>query len=173
MKHISTYLLVPLALSAFGCAHHHMGSSNEAVAYLHGLGKNSKVTGVVRFQPVDCNIKVSTTISGLTANQAHGYHIHEFGDCSAADGSSAGGHFNPGHESHAAPTDKKHHAGDMGNLTADAKGNAQSESTLQCQPLEHLLGRSVVVHAKEDDFKTQPSGNSGDRIACGVIGLAK
>jgi Cu-Zn family superoxide dismutase len=106
----------------------------------------------------------------------HGFHIHEFGDCSAPDGTSAGGHFNPEGKMHGAPVDMSRHAGDMGNIEADESGKAHLEYIDPMMSLtgDHsIIGRSVILHQNEDDLKTQPTGNAGPRIACGVIGVAK
>jgi Cu-Zn family superoxide dismutase len=119
-------------------------------------------------------IKITGDIAGLRPNTKHGFHIHEFGDCSAKDASSAGSHFNPRNKPHglpAAPTEA--HLGDLGNLQADAQGRAHVDELIPGAKLsegkEQILGHSIVVHSKVDDLKTQPSGNSGDRMACGVI----
>ena len=107
----------------------------------------------------------------------HGFHVHEFGDCTAADGSSAGGHFNPTNQPHAGPDADARHVGDMGNIEADASGAAKLDYLDHSMSLANddrsIIGRSVVVHAKADDFKSQPAGDSGARVACGVIGRAK
>ena len=103
-------------------------------------------------------------------------HIHEFGDCSAADATSAGGHFNPGKHPHAGPDMPMRHEGDLGNLTADAAGKAHYERVdkdLKLTGDDSIIGRSVIVHEKVDDLKTQPTGNAGARVACGVVGVAK
>ena len=103
----------------------------------------------------------------------HGLHIHELGDCRAPDASSAGGHFNPQGSEHGGPEDAIRHAGDLGNVRSDANGLAQSEITVTGISLgtggDSIVGRSVIVHAKPDDLTSQPSGNAGPRIACGLI----
>jgi len=122
-------------------------------------------------------VLVDARIDGLTPG-LHGFHIHEKGDCSAPDGTSAGGHFNPSGMPHGDPAQAGHHAGDLGNLRADAQGNAKlqmsiptQEITLAANAPHSIIGRSLIVHADPDDFKTQPTGNSGKRVACGVISL--
>ena len=121
-------------------------------------------------------VRVHAEIKGLTPGK-HGFHVHEFGDCSAADLSSAGAHFNPTNKPHAGPDDVARHVGDMGNIEADASGAAKLDyvdhNISLTKDQGFVIGRSVVVHAKADDLKTQPSGDSGARIACGVIGIAK
>jgi Cu-Zn family superoxide dismutase len=138
--------------------------------------QGNKVSGTVTFVETEGGVRVIALVSGLEPNTKHGFHIHEFGDCSASDASSAGGHFNPDAMSHGGPMDKMHHAGDLGNLEADVNGNATLDyidPMLAMRGDYSIIGLSVVVHQNEDDLKTQPSGNSGPRIACGVIGIMK
>jgi Cu-Zn family superoxide dismutase len=103
----------------------------------------------------------------------HGFHIHENGDCSAPDGSSAGGHFNPTDQNHGGPDASVHHIGDLGNIRADENGNATYEATLSFLSLgdgeNSILNRGLIVHALEDDLVSQPTGAAGARLACGVI----
>ncbi len=148
------------------------GAPTKAVALLHPTAGNS-VEGRVAFTQAEDGVKVAVSLRGLTPGK-HGFHIHEFGDCSAADGTSAGGHFNPAGEPHAGPGDAKRHMGDLGNVEADASGAVTHEYTDKRASLtgEHsILGRGVIVHAKADDMKTQPTGDAGARQACGVIGV--
>jgi len=128
-------------------------------------------TGTVVFRQKGNDIEVTAHVAGLTPG-AHGFHIHEKGDCSAPDGMSAGGHFNPTGQPHGHPHQGPHHAGDMPQLEADAYGNARLSAVLPGLTLEGahgIVGKGVIVHAAPDDFKTQPTGNSGARMACGVI----
>jgi superoxide dismutase, Cu-Zn family len=137
--------------------------------------KGSTVAGHVSFVKVDGGVKVTAHISGLTPG-LHGFHIHEFGDCSAADGSSAGGHFNPAGHPHGGPKDAERHAGDLGNIEAGKDGVATLDVVDAAMTLEGssgILGGGVIVHEKADDLKTQPTGNAGGRLSCGVIGAAK
>jgi Cu-Zn family superoxide dismutase len=147
----------------------------KAVAVLNPTAGN-KVNGTVTFTEVDDGVQVRAEIGGLTPGN-HGFHIHEFGDCSAADGTSAGAHFNPTHQPHAGPDAPERHVGDMGNVLADSSGKATLEYVDHQISLTNdqrsVIGRSVVVHAKPDDLKSQPAGDSGTRIACGVIGRVK
>jgi Cu-Zn family superoxide dismutase len=150
------------------------GPVTRAVAVLHPA-KDGKVEGTLTFTRAADGVKVSGRISGLAAG-THGFHIHEFGDCSAADFSSAGGHYNPTGHQHAGPPEPKRHIGDMGNIEAGADGVATVDYTdtrLRFEGAHGILGRGVIVHANPDDFKTQPTGNAGGRVACGVIGVAK
>jgi Cu-Zn family superoxide dismutase len=131
----------------------------------------STVRGVVSFTREKDKIRVEASVSGLTPG-AHGFHIHEKGDCSAPDASSAGGHFNPSGMPHAGPTEASRHVGDFGNIEADASGNAHYSRLFADVMLEgasSVIGKAVIVHAKADDLKTQPSGDAGGRVACGVI----
>jgi Cu-Zn family superoxide dismutase len=147
---------------------------NKAVAVLHPTqGNNTK--GKVYFSRTKNGIKFEVDITGLSAGK-HGFHIHEFGDCTAADGTSAGGHFNPEKQPHAGPDQAIRHVGDLGNISADASGNAHYEGTdnqLKFDGRDSIIGRGIIVHAGEDDLVSQPSGNAGPRVACGVIGVAK
>jgi Cu-Zn family superoxide dismutase len=150
-------------------------TSSKAIAVLHPTADN-KVSGTVTFTTVADGVRVHADIAGLAPGK-HGFHVHEFGDCSAADATSAGGHFNPTNQPHAGPDAPARHEGDMGNVEADGSGNAKLDyvdhQISLTNDAKSAIGRSVVVHAKADDLKTQPSGDSGARIACGVIGWAK
>ena len=149
-------------------------AAGRAVAVLHSA-PSGKVEGTVWFEPAPGGVKVKARITGL-APGTHGFHIHEFGDCSAADFTSAGGHFNPMSKPHGAPKDAARHVGDLGNIEAGADGVATLDWTDKEVGLDGhhgVVGRAVVVHAKADDLKTQPTGDAGGRLACGVIGVAK
>ncbi|MEN0059663.1 MAG: superoxide dismutase family protein [Bdellovibrio sp.] len=132
----------------------------------------SKVKGLVHFTENNGVMKVEVMVEGLKPGP-HGFHIHEIGDCSKPDYSSAGGHFNPTKNHHGSLNTKTRHAGDFGNLIANAKGKAVltlEVSDLTLKPgATSILGKSVIVHRDQDDLKSQPAGNSGPRIACGVI----
>jgi Cu-Zn family superoxide dismutase len=130
--------------------------------------KDQTARGTVMFEEHADGLHVTARLSGLTPGE-HGFHIHAVGDCSAPDASSAGPHFNPDSSVHGSPEAMPHHQGDLGNLTADANGEATYEKTLAGVRLATILGRAVVVHASPDDMTTQPAGNSGGRIGCGVI----
>jgi Cu-Zn family superoxide dismutase len=133
---------------------------------------NNDVTGTVKFTLADGKLTFVADIDGLAPNTEHGFHIHEKGDLSAPDLKSAGGHFNPTKEKHGGPETEHHHAGDLGNLKADDKGHAHLEGTVMHASLSgetSIIGRSVIIHAKPDDLKSDPSGNSGARIAGGEI----
>jgi Cu-Zn family superoxide dismutase len=151
-----------------------MGNIGKAVCILYPTQGNN-VSGTITFTQTENGVRVVADLQGLSKGK-HGFHIHEFGDCSSADGLSAGGHFNPEGKSHGAPMDMSRHMGDMGNLEADESGKAHLEYTdavIRLNGPNSILGRSVIVHKGEDDLKSQPSGNAGGRVACGVIGAAK
>jgi Cu-Zn family superoxide dismutase len=133
----------------------------------------SQATGTVTFTKVGDEIQVVADIQNLKPGK-HGFHIHEKGDCSAADAASAGAHFNPTQKHHGGPMTSDHHSGDLGNIEADASGKAHLDwkGKLSLSGTDSIIGKSIVVHEKEDDLKTDPSGNSGARIACGVINAA-
>lgn len=146
----------------------------QAIAVLHSTQGN-KAHGTVRFTQEGNSVKVIADVEGLNPNQKHAIHVHEFGDCSSPDGMSTGGHYNPEKHEHGLPDKAMRHAGDFGNLEADASGKAHLELTVNnisvAGTKDPVLGRAVIVHAKVDDGG-QPVGNAGGRIACGVIGVA-
>lgn len=144
---------------------------DELVATVMPVG-DSSVAGSVTFTESDNGVLVKGEFSGLKSGK-HGFHIHEFGDCRAADGTSAGGHFNPAGNDHGAPTDEIRHMGDMGNIEANEKGVAAVNYVDGTISLEEILGRGIIIHAGEDDLTSQPTGAAGGRIACGVIGIAQ
>ena len=128
--------------------------------------------GTATFTQDGDQVRVRASLSGLKPNAEHGFHVHEKGDCSSGDGMSTGGHFNPGGKAHG-PQAAEHHAGDMPSLNADAYGNATASFELKGVSIgsgsADLVGRGLIVHRDPDDYKTQPTGNAGPRIACGVI----
>ncbi len=133
--------------------------------------EGNHVKGTVTFSQEKDVVVVRAEITGLTPGK-HGFHVHEKGDCSAPDGSSAGGHFNPTNKQHGARTSADRHVGDLGNVEADADGKATlvwRDPVMRLDGPDSIIGKAVIVHAGEDDLKTQPSGNAGARVACGVI----
>lgn len=143
----------------------------KAIAVLYPT-EGSEVSGTVTFTQGDGGILIEAELSGLTPGK-HGFHVHELGDVSAADGTSAGGHFNPHEVDHAHP-EATRHVGDMGNLEADESGRAtyaRTDALISFDGRNSILGRAVVVHAAEDDGG-QPTGNAGGRVAIGVVGIA-
>ena len=151
-------------------------AAKEAVAIVYPAS-GSTCRGVVRFTEDGSSTKIVADLEGLAPSSKHAFHVPEFGDCSAPDASSAGSHYDPAQtKHHGMPNDKMSHAGDMGNIEADANGKIHFELALEGAsidgPQAPVLGRAVIVHANPDDF-SQPVGNAGGRIGCGVIGLAK
>ncbi|MEN9481321.1 MAG: hypothetical protein RLZZ298_2716 [Pseudomonadota bacterium] len=155
-----------------GCAGGIVSSGSGRAEALLNPTKGNAVSGTVVFSEAGNKLRVIAEVSGLSPGP-HGFHIHEKGDCSAPDGTSAGGHFNPTGKPHGNPEHADHHAGDLPQLVADAKGVAKLVGYIDGLKLNDgeggIVGRSVIVHATADDFKTQPTGNSGARFACGVI----
>ena len=146
----------------------------KAIAVLHPT-KGSNVEGTVTFSKSGDEMKIVADVTGLTPGK-HGFHIHEFGDCSSPDGKAAGGHFNPSNNPHAGHDAEQRHVGDMDNLDADSSGKAHLELTdkmMTTSGEKSIIGRGVIVHEKADDLKSQPTGDAGGRLACGVIGIAK
>lgn len=133
-------------------------------------GNNAK--GSVSFEQKGDKVLVDARVSGLPPGK-HGFHIHEQGDCGSGDGMSAGGHFNPTAKPHGNPDAPDHHAGDMPALAADAAGNAALRAELAPMSVgsgvTDIVGKAVIVHKDGDDYATQPTGNAGARVACGVI----
>ena len=164
-------ILATLAVAALaGCQS--MSSSEPALASA-GLKPTTgnKTVGEVTFEQVGSKVRVTAQVIGLKPNQEHGFHIHEKGDCSSGDGMSAGSHFNPYGKPHG--TGAERHAGDLPNLKADAKGRATLSVELDVITVTpgpaSIVGRGIIVHAQPDDYTSQPVGNAGARMACGVI----
>ncbi|HEY1171348.1 MAG TPA: superoxide dismutase family protein [Verrucomicrobiae bacterium] len=181
-------LALPLAAFVTGCSttddHGHGAAAahanafaniTQAVATMNPTDGN-KAKGTVKFTQTGNKVKIVATIEGLNPNQKHAIHIHEAGDVSSKDGMATGGHYNPEGHPHAHPHAAQRHAGDLGNLQADAKGNATLElevDNISIAGLKNpIVGRAVIIHAKEDDGG-QPVGNAGARISQGAIGLVK
>ena len=163
------------ALTVPAHAHDDDKDISKAIAVLNSTQGN-KVSGTVTFTKSGDGLRVVAEVSGLKPNTKHGFHVHEFGDCSAPDAASAGGHFNPGGHQHGAPDASERHVGDLGNLESDGSGKARLDWTDKMMKLSgknSIIGYAVIVHEKADDLKTQPTGDAGGRIACGVVGVAK
>ena len=147
---------------------------SKAVCVLKPTEGND-VKGTITFTKTGSGIQVVADVEGLTPGK-HGFHVHEFGDITGLDGKTTGGHFNPEGMKHGAPGDKERHVGDLGNLVAGPDGKAHYERVDQVISLsgDHsIIGRAIIVHAGEDDLKSQPTGAAGARVAEGVIGIAK
>ena len=139
------------------------------------LVAGTKKVHIVFTQKPKTRILAAISAEGFTEKELQGLHIHESGNCEAPDYKSAGGHFNPTAKLHGSPS-KMVHAGDLGNISADKSGIYSHKVTLHNVTLEGenaIVGKAVILHAKADDFTTQPSGNSGDRVGCAVIEMDK
>ena len=163
-KHILLCLPIIAALSACAGSGTGVGGAEAVMKPTQG----NSVAGTVSFRQEGNTVVVMSQLSGLTPGP-HGFHVHEKGDCSAPDAMSAGGHFNPTGKPHGHPEHAERHAGDMPQLIADAKGNTRQMDRLSGVSIGDFIGKSVIVHVGPDDYKTQPTGNSGARVACGVI----
>lgn len=159
------------ALLAAGCGHFGRGGA-AATAQLQPTTGNT-TAGTVTFRQSGNKVLVSGEVRGLKPGAEHGFHVHEKGDCSSGDGMSAGGHFNPAAKSHGQHGQGEHHAGDLPSLKADASGVArfsfESTGMTVGQGTSDIVGRGLIVHRDPDDYRTQPTGNSGPRLACAVI----
>ena len=135
--------------------------------------QGSSVHGAVTFVRSGQVALMQVNMTGFKPNSTHGLHIHDSGDCTARDGSSAGGHFNPASAQHGGPNDASRHSGDLGNITADSKGDIYAAIEVGEVAFgtgqDSIIGRGLIVHADKDDLKSQPAGNSGARAACGMI----
>jgi len=167
-RHAQAFLLVitTFLLGAAGA------KSPHAHAEVAALG-NSGVSGSIQFSYIEGGILVTGTLKGLAPNSTRGFHLHDKGDCSAPDGMSAGGHFNPMKVPHGAPDSDHSHFGDLGNVVADAAGVATINVKKMGPTIgggeSSIIGRAVIVHALKDDLTTQPTGAAGARVACGVV----
>lgn len=166
-------LIAPVAAVFFVTACATPASGPSASAQLMPT-KGNGVTGQIQITQQGDKVLVSGEVRGLKPDTEHGFHMHDKGDCSSGDGMSAGGHFNPDGKAHGAFDQVEHHAGDLPSLKADATGTARfsfESTTLSVGAgRADVLGRGLIVHRDPDDYKTQPTGNSGPRLACGVIG---
>jgi superoxide dismutase, Cu-Zn family len=168
----ATLSLVAAAFLATGCTMMGGGGGRaSAVADLEPTrGNNAR--GKVTFVQHGDRVHVHLRLSGLTPGAEHGFHVHEKGDCSSGDGMSAGGHYNPAGKPHGHHGSTDRHAGDLPNVRADASGNASTvfEATgISVGGAADIVGRGLIVHRDPDDYRSQPAGNAGPRIACAVI----
>ena len=171
MKIRFAFALSSLAVVALaGCASHLSG--NRATAKLEPTRGNT-ATGTVTIVQTADGVQVSGEIRGLKPDAEHGFHVHEKGDCSSGDGMSTGGHFNPTAKPHGSHGAGEHHTGDLPSLKADKYGVAAfsfvSKSISVGGPMTDIVGKGLIVHRDPDDYKTQPTGNAGPRLACAVI----
>ncbi|WP_036147072.1 MULTISPECIES: superoxide dismutase family protein [Maribacter] len=152
-----------------------MNEEETVVKFMLEPKSDSKVKGEVTFTEDDEEVSMVAVLSGLTEGE-HAIHIHQTADCTAADGSSAGGHWNPTNEPHGKwGASEGYHKGDIGNFTADADGNAKVEFSTEewcigCDDEnKNILGKGVIVHQGVDDYTSQPSGAAGARVSCAGI----
>ncbi len=148
-------------------------SVTKATAVIHPTKGNS-ASGVVTFEKKSDGLHITAKMQGLTEGK-HGFHVHELGDCACDDGMCTAGHYNPTGQPHGGPESKHKHVGDFGNIVADKDGNATYELISHYTTLNgphSIIGRGIIVHAGTDDLVSQPTGNAGARVGCGVIGIA-
>ena len=174
-KKVLLLALAAAALTACGTMPE-VGGGSVAIAELQPT-KGNTTRGVIVFTPRGNRVEVSGNVYGMKPGFEHGFHVHEKGDCSSGDGMSAGGHFNPTGQPHGSyPDGSARHAGDMPNLRADSEGIASTNFDMTGITIgsgnADIIGKAVIVHRDPDDYKSQPAGNSGARIACGVIAAA-
>lgn len=174
-------LILLSLLAIFACKT--SADTYKGIVVIRGNNTNH-VRGVITFEQDDDDVVVKGSISGLYPSGKHGFHIHEFGDCSVMDFTSAGPHFNPSESQHGGPDDDQRHVGDLGNIVADEMGNVtinyvDHRIKLKPDSSKSVIGRAVIVHEREDDLgkgtdeESKKTGNAGRRLACGVIGIAK
>lgn len=173
-------ITMPLVLGALfiGSSYYYLSPLHSKITTARAVvypTKDNSAQGIVTFVAQKDGLHITAQLRGLKAG-VHGFHIHEFGDCACDDGTCAGDHYNPTKQPHAAPTVEKRHVGDLGNIIADEHGNATYDYVdkhAQLNGPHSIIGRSIILHLQADDFTTQPSGNAGARVGCGVIGIAK
>ncbi|MDB5928366.1 MAG: copper/zinc superoxide dismutase family protein, partial [Polaromonas sp.] len=172
--HISRLFLLGASLLALGGCAGLLGVQRppSATVQLHSAS-GSGAGGLVSFVQNGDSVTVSGTARGLKPDREHGFHVHENGDCASPDAMSAGGHFNPGGQPHGSHAFAIHHAGDLPSLKSDVQGNAAfsftSKSISVVSGINSIVGRSLIIHQGADDYTSQPAGNAGPRLACGVI----
>ncbi|QNM86997.1 superoxide dismutase family protein [Polaribacter pectinis] len=170
MKILKNLILSLITLILFSCG---KGEEKTAIVNIEARS-NSNVTGNVTFKENNGKLVMKAEVFGLSEGN-HAIHIHTIGDCSAPDGKSAGGHWNPTNENHGKWMQEPFHVGDIGNIVADkdGKGTIERETDLWCINCEdetkNIVGKAIIVHAGPDDFSSQPSGAAGPRVGCGEI----
>jgi Cu-Zn family superoxide dismutase len=166
LNHLKQLIVIAAAAGGLGAVSAAQAAGTASAHAVLASASGSAVTGTVAVTATPGGVHLDVKAAGL-APGVHGFHVHEVGDCSAPDASSAKGHFNPGAKPHGS------HAGDLSDLTADATGSAHLSVDIPGLTLgdgpTSILGRAFVIHADPDDHKSQPAGNSGKRVACGVI----
>lgn len=165
-------LSIALLFASVGC---HAAAEPKTAKSIVSPTKGNKASGIVWFKETPKGVHVYADFYGLPPGK-HGFHVHEHGDCSAADASSAGGHFNPTGSKHGGPDSKERHVGDLGNVIANDDGYAhydRIDTMIKLEGNHSIIGKSIVVHADEDDLVSQPTGNAGKRIGCGPIEMVE
>ena len=183
MKQFWISFLILIAISLTFCGNKQVTTNGESIskspsstAFAKMESKSdSKVQGTILLtQDSETQVTLQIDLTGFAPNTIHAFHIHAVGDCSDAGAASAGPHFNPAGSRHGGPDHEMRHAGDMGNLEADEKGEVHTQKintliTLQENLPTSAIGKSIIIHESVDDFETQPTGNAGARVSCGVI----
>lgn len=167
MKTLIFFLSSVISLSSFS-------SIPLGHAFLNSPDK--KISGHAELRPINDGVMIQVEVKGLKPKSVYGFHIHETGKCDGPDFKSAGGHFNPEHGPHGSPTSSVKHIGDLGNIVANKNGVAAKEivlKDLEDKEVKALHSKAFILHADPDDFSSQPSGDSGKRIACGIIKTTK
>ena len=150
-------------------------AAETATATLQGAPGDTDFKGTVTFTPEGNGVRVEAHLEGVDLAGTHGFHVHETGECTHGEGdkhfTSAGSHFNPAGVEHACPPTEPRHAGDLGNIeVTNGSGHVVSTTTLlSLSGANSVVGKAIILHAKADDCKTQPTGDAGDRLACGVV----
>lgn len=165
--------LLPLTLLIMGCTSQQKKEVKpELVAITSVHSENKQIHGDIKIEELKDEIKVTTDIKGLKPDSKLGFHIHEKGVCDGPGYKTAGDHLNPGKHEHGRPESSERHLGDMGNLVTNAQGISRQVILLpksEANDVKMIIGKAILIHEKEDDLKSSPSGNSGERIACGII----
>lgn len=170
---MKTLFVMALLTVVASCSHKdkHKAENETVVSTLSAEAQiQGKVVGEARFKPTAQGVIANIKVTGLKPNAIHGIHIHQNGVCDKPGFKKAGDHFNPGNHSHGGPAASIKHVGDLGNLVANTKGVAEKELLMgDIKDVNSIMDRAVIIHSKADDLVSQPSGDAGDRIACGVI----
>jgi Cu-Zn family superoxide dismutase len=165
-------ILMAVALPLLAACQSVPSNAPRATASLQPT-KGNQTSGTVTFVEAGARVRVNAVVVGLKPGSEHGFHVHEAGDCSSGDGMSTKGHFNPHGKPHAHFSTAERHVGDMPSLKADTNGRAEANFELDVMTVSpgpaSVVGRGLIVHADPDDYRTQPTGNAGARIACAVI----
>jgi Cu-Zn family superoxide dismutase len=179
MKIIKKLIVVTILASVVSCNQANKADLSDTLLASAELESksDSRVTGSARFEQQGDKVVLLLSIYGASPG-LHGVHIHENGDCSAHDGSSSGGHWNPTDDQHGAWGADHYHYGDIGNIKVDSSGNGDiafktNKWNLDKDDKFNVINKSIIVHSGEDDLTSQPSGNAGYKVACGVIKLSK